>query len=200
MNKNDKVNISELIAHWNLERKPDERKAHLDRIRVFLKKTGLDQFMAARMMKPEELWMLGWPRTRIDVRLRKPYLHRVYRHRRTRARIANLSVIHLTFARQAGVYEYNRHMNEVHERAWACKGPKDAARISAWRGWDGTVCDYFLRTDAKHYCYRCRLPSGYAGAPGDSFGYGPDWDDVHRQVCNALYRIVDALGLRYVKR
>ena len=200
MNKNGRANIRELIAHWNLEHEPDERKAHLDRIRGFLKETGLDQFLTARMIKPAELWSLGWPKTRIDVHLRKPYRHRVYRHRRTGARSVDLSVIHLMFARQAGVYGFDRHVNEVHELTWECKGPEGAARISAWDGWDGTVCDYFLRTDAKHYGYRCRLPSGYGGEPGDSFGYGPDWDDVHRQVCDALYRIVDELGLRYIKR
>ena len=200
MSEKKEHRLGEIIAHWNLEHTDKERKAHLDWARRFLKDSGLDKFMTARLAKPSECWSLGWPKTVLDLKLRKRYRNRTYRHHGSGARIVNLSVIHLMFARQAGVYGFDRHINEVHELTWECKGPEGAARISAWSGWDGTVCDYFLRTDAQHYCYRCRLPSGYGGEPGDSFGYGPDWDDVHKQVCDALYRIVDELGLRYVKR
>lgn len=190
--------LGEIIAHWNLEHTDKERQAHLNWANAFLKESGLDRFMTAQMKKPSELWVLGWPKTQIDLKLRKRYLNRTYRHRGSGARIVGLSVIHLTFARQAGVYELGKHTNEVHAQTWSCKGPKDAARISAWKGWEGTVCDCTLRTDAKHYCYRCRLPSGYDGNPGDSFNYGPDFDDIHKRLGDILYRIVDDLQLRRV--
>lgn len=191
--------LGEIIAHWNLEHTDEERKAHLDWARQFLKKSGLDRFMTARMVKPSELWCLGWPKTRIDLRLRKRYLNRIYRHRGTGARITGLSVIHIWFTRDAGVYDFDRAQNEVHPMTDKCKGPTDAARISAWKGWDGTVCDYTLRTDARHICYKCRVASGYAGNSGDSFKYGPDFDDIHRRLGDVLYRIADDLQLRNVK-
>lgn len=191
--------IGDLIAHWNLEHTTRERQAHLDWIKAFLKQAGMDRLMTVRMLTPSVLWCLGWPKTRIDLRLRKKYRNRVYRHRGTGSRIVGLSVIHLTFAHQAGVYDLDKHNEYVHAQQWACKGPKDAARISAWRGWEGAACEYALRTDARHICYRCRTASGYDGSPGDSFAYGPDWSDVHGKLGDTLYRIVDGLQLRYIK-
>lgn len=191
--------LGKIIAHWNLEHSDEERKAHLDWANGFLKEAGLGKFMTAQLKKPSELWSLGWPKTVVDLKLRRKYCGRTYRHRGTGARVVNLSVIHLTFARQAGVYDYDRAMTKVHPMTDKCEGEKDAARISAWKGWEGTVCDCTLRTDAKHYCYRCRLPSGYDGNPGDSFNYGPDFDDIHKQLGDIIYRIVDDLGLRRVR-
>lgn len=191
--------LGQIIAHWNLEHTDEERKAHLDWLTGFLKQTGLDRFMYPRMADPEELWTLGWPKTRIDLKLRKRYLGRVYRHRRTGSRITRLSVIRLCFAHQAGVYSYDKAMKVVHPMTGMCRGPADAARISAWDGWEGASCDYSLMTDAREYCYRCRLFSGYDGNAGDSFGYGRNWADVHAALGNVICKMVDDLGLRYVK-
>lgn len=197
--RDDKHELGEIIAHWNLEHTPAERKYHLDWAQKFLEVSGLDRFMTARARRPSELWTLGWPRTRIDLRLRKPYCGRTYRHRGTGDRIAGLSVIHLTFAHQAGVYDHDKHGDEVRRMTGACAGAGQAAEISAWKGWEGTVCEYSLRTDARHIAYRCRTASGYDGNPGDAFGYGPDWEDVHGQLEKALYAMVDDLQLKYVK-
>ena len=191
--------LGEIIAHWNLEHTPAERKSHLDWAQKFLKESGLDRFMTARARRPSELWSLGWPKTRIDLRLRKPYCGRTYRHRGTGARVTGLSVIRLTFAHQAGVYDLDKHCYEVRKRTDGCTGAEQAAEISAWKGWEGAVCEYSLRTDARHIAYRCRIASGYGGNPGDAFGYGPDWADVHRQLEQVLYAMVDDLQLKYVK-
>lgn len=192
--------LGEIIAHWNLEHTPEERQAHLDWANAFLKESGLDKFMTARMRKPSELWVLGWPKTVLDLKLRRKYCNRTYRHRGSGARIINLSVFHITFTRCAGVYDFDRAQNEVHQMTRKCKGPKDAARISAWTGWDGTVCDYTLRTDARHIGYGCRHASGYDGDSGDSFKYGPDFTDIHKRLGDVLYRIVDDLQLRSLKK
>lgn len=191
--------LGDIIAHWNLEHTPAERKCHLDWVQKFLEASGLDRFMTARARKPSELWTLGWPRTRIDLRLRKPYCGRTYRHRGTGDRITGLSVIHLTFAHQAGVYDHDKHCGEVSRITGECTGAEQADEISAWKGWEGTVCEYSLRTDARHIAYRCRTASGYCGNPGDAFGYGPDWEDVHGQLENVLYTMVDDLRLKYAK-
>ena len=191
--------LGELIAHWNLEHTPAERKCHLDWAQKFLEASGLDRFMTARARRPSELWSLGWPKTRIDLRLRKPYCGRTYRHRGTGARIAGLSVIHLTFAHQAGIYDIGKHYDEVHRMTRECTGAEQAAEISSWKGWEGTVCEYSLRTDARHTAYRCRIASGYAGNTGDAFGYGPDWEDVHRQLEQVLHTMVDDLQLKHLK-
>lgn len=191
--------LGDLIAHWNLEHKPEERQAHLDWANAFLKESGLDKFMMARLAKPSECWILGWPKTVLDLKLRKRYRNRTYRHRGSGARIINLSVIHVTFMRAAGVYEFDRAQNEVHPLTEKCKGPEDAARISAWKGWEGECYDYTLRTDARCIEYKCRLASGYDGNRGDSFHYGPDWDNVHGQLEKVLYTMVDDLQLRYVR-
>ena len=141
--------LGEIIAHWNLEHKPEERQAHLDWARRFLKESGLDRFMTARLAKPSVCWILGWPKTVLDLKLRKRYRNRTYRHRGSGARVIGLSVIHVTFTRCAGVYDFDKAQNEVHQMTWKCKGPEDAARISAWKGWEGECCDYALRTDAR---------------------------------------------------
>ena len=197
--RDDKHGMGDIIAHWNLEHTPAERKSHLDWAQKFLEASGLDRFMTARARKPSELWSLGWPKTRIDLRLRKPYCGRTYRHRGTGDRITGLSVIHLTFAHQAGVYDLAKHYDEVRRMTGACAGAAQAAEISAWKGWEGTVCEYSLRTDARHIAYRCRTASGYDGNPGDAFGYGPDWEDAHGQLEKALYTMVDDLQLEYGK-
>lgn len=191
--------LGEIIAHWNLEHTDKERKAHLDWARRFLKESGLDRFMTARLAKPSVCWALGWPSTVLDLKLRKRYLNRTYRHRGSGARIVNLSVIHVTFRRAAGVYEYNKHNEDVYERTLKCKGPKDAARISAWKDWEGECYEYSLRTDARCIKYKCRLASRYDGNRGDSFHYGPDWDNVHGQLEKVLCTMADDLQLRYIK-
>lgn len=191
--------LGKIIAHWNLEHSSKERKAHLDWANGFLKEAGLEKYMTAQLKNPIGSWTLGWPKTVVDLKLRKKYCGKIYRHMRTKGRVAGLSVIHLTFARQAGVFDFNRAMNEVHLMTDKCEGAKDAARISAWKGWDGTVCEYCLCTDAKYYEYRSRNCSGYSGGWDNSFKYGPDWDDVHRRLGDVLYRIVDDLGLRRVR-
>ena len=191
--------LGEIVAHWNLEHTDKERKAHLDWARRFLKESGLDRFMTARLAKPSECWILGWPHTSLDLKLRKRYCNRTYRHRGSGARIIGLSVFHIWFTRCAGVYDFNKHNEDVHAQTLKCKGPKDAARISAWKGWEGEVCDYTLRTNARYIGYRCRHASGYDGDSGDSFKYGPDFNDIHTRLGDVIYRIVDDLQLRNVK-
>lgn len=190
--------LGDIIAHWNVEHTPEERHAHLRWAQGFLKETGLDRMMQAKLTRPSVCWLLGYPHTGLDIVLKEPYRNRVYRDRKTRARIVNLSVFHLSFARTVGVYDFNTAQNEVSRMIGSCKSAADAARISAWEGWEGSVCECTLRTDARSYGYRCRNYSGYDGDPGDSFTYGADWESVHSEVAGALYRIVDRLGLRQV--
>ena len=191
--------LGEIIAHWNVEHKPDERLAHLRWAQSFLKETGLNRMLQAKLTRPRVCWSLGYPHTGVDIVLKKPYQNRVYRDWKTRARIVNLSVFHLWFARTVGVYDFDRYKTEVVSLTSSCKSAADAARISAWKGWEGSVCECTMRTDARSYGYRCRNYSGYDGDPGDSFNYGADWAFVHGKIAEALYRIVDRLGLRQVR-
>ncbi len=165
--------LGEIIAHWNVEHKPDERMAHLRWAQSFLKETGLGRMLQAKLTRPRVCWSLGYPHTGVDIVLKKPYQNRVYRDWKTRARIVNLSVFHLWFERTVGVYDFNRAQTEVASMTSNCKSAADAARISAWKGWEGSVCECTLRTDARSYGYRCRNYSGYDGyLHGDGFYYG----------------------------
>lgn len=198
-NKQNEHRIGDIIAHWNVEHTPEERREHLCWANNFLKKTGFDRMMQAKLTRPIVCWFLGYPHTGLDIVLKKPYQNRVYRDWKTRARIVNLSVFHLCFSRTVGVYDFDRAQTEVASLTSNCKSAADAARISSWKGWEGSVCECTMRTDARYYGYRCRNCSGYDGDPGDSFIYGEDWDFVHSKVADVLCKIVNRLGLCHVR-
>ena len=197
----NKKNIGDIIAYWNVEHTKADRKAHLDKTVKFLEDTGLDRVFDVKDVSCPE-WdnkpsLLGYPKTRIDLCLKAPYTGRVYRHSETKARVKGLSVIHLNFAKTAGVYSYERHTKEIQpmtsKRVFS---EKQARAISNWKGWDDTVCECSLRTNAKYCAYKCRSWTGFDGErPGDSYNYAQNWNDVHDKAFDAVYRMVHKLGI-----
>lgn len=193
--------IGDIIAYWNLEHTKAARNLHMKYFKQFLKTTGLDEIMEVRDATypyGDCIDMLGYPRTRIDLVLKEKHRQRIYRNRLTGGRVRNLTVIHLSFARNAGVYDPDKHGTEVLKLTSLNPiSARDAARISRWSGWEDTVCEYTLSTDARYCRYRGRLWTGFDGArPGDSFGYAREWGEVHDKAADAVYSIVTCLGIK----
>lgn len=193
--------IGDIIAYWNLEHTKAARNLHMKYFKQFLKTTGIDEIMEARDATYSYgtcIDMLGYPRTGIDLVLKEKHRQQIYRNRLTGGRVRDLTVIHLSFARNAGVYDPDKHGTEVMKLT--SRNPisaRDAARISRWPGWEDTVCEYMLKTDARYCRYRGKLWTGFDGArPGDSFGYARDWGEVHDKAADAVYSIVTYLGIK----
>lgn len=196
----NKKNVGDLIAYWNVEHTKADRKKHFDKILEFVKITGLDEIFDVKDVsfpcfdsKPSEM---GYPATRIDLVLKTPYRNEVYRHSDTKDRLKDLSVIHLVFRKQAGVYDCNRYADEVLSMTLKCASEKTARKITNWQGWDDFVCEYAMMTNGKYYRYKCQSCSDFSGeTAGDSFNYAENWDDVHNKVFDAVYRIVHKFGI-----
>lgn len=188
-------NVGDLIAHWNVECKKIDRDKHFKTVKKFVEENGLDSVLEVKdvsFLDGDKLpCMLGYPKTRVDLVFKTPYINRVYRHAKTGSRLRGLTTIHLIFAKNAGVYDYNRYSDEVLRMTSKFEhSEKEAARISAWDGWDDFICECSLRTNGQLCMFAHRTWTDFSGELGDSFVYGSDWAGVHTRVFDGVLGII----------
>lgn len=196
------MNINKAVAYWNVEHTKRERAAHLREVQEIIKLIGYQDILSAEDVSMPD-WdnkpgTLGFPATRIDVKLAPQYLGKVWRENGTRARVKNLSVIHLTFRLNAGVEDGSPKLDEVSRMKAGCHTVAEALKINNWPGWEGKVAEYSMVTDGKWCGYRRRNWCGYDGRGdlGDSFGYSESFDGLRSQLATMFWHIVEGLGMR----
>lgn len=105
--------------------------------------------------------MLGFPATRIDVKLAPQYLGKVWRENGTCARVKHLSVIHLAFRLNAGVEDGSPKLDKRPGLKPGDYSVAKALKINRWPGWECKVAEYSMTTDGKQCGYRRRSWYGY---------------------------------------
>ena len=195
------MNINKTVAYWNVEHTKRERAAHLREVQEIIKLLGYEDILSTRDVsqpgwdnKPDSL---GFPATRIDVKLAPQYLGKVWREDGTRARVKRLSVIRLTFRLNAGVEDGSPKLAEISQMTAGSHTVAEALKINRWPGWEGKVAEYSMVTDGKWCGYRRRNWCGYAGRNdlGDSFGYSESFDGLRSQLATMFRHVVEGLGM-----
>lgn len=192
------MNINKAVAYWNVEHTKRERAAHLREVQEIIKLLGYEDILSAEDVSLPD-WdskpgTLGFPATRIDVKLAPQYLGKVWREAGTRARVKRLSVIHLAFRLNAGV-EAGPKVKEAKDMREGVCSVRKALEINRWPGWEGKVAEYSMATDGKWCAYKCRSWCGYDGRLGDSFGYAGSFDGLRSQLATMLRHVVEGLGM-----
>lgn len=196
------MNINKAVAYWNVEHTKRERAAHLREVQEIIKLLGYEDILSAEDVSLPD-WdskpsgMLGFPATRIDVKLAPQYLGKVWRENGTCARVKCLSVIHLVFRLNAGVEDGSPKLDKRPVMKPGDHSVAKALKISRWPGWESTVAEYSMTTDGKQCGYRRRSWYGYCGRGdlGDAFGFSETFDGLRSQLATVFRHVVEGLGM-----
>ena len=192
-----KENVDKIIAYWQIEHTKADRKKHLDFVKKLVKENNLENIVEIEDVTFKDKILsqttsLGFPATRIDLKLKDAYRNKIWRTQNW-SRVKDLSVVHLIFRKDVGVYDPQKH-TEISDKISAYMKPGEntltesqAKKISAWKDWENECVSFRICTNGREAEYKCRNWSGYEGP--HHFDYDETWDELQPVISDSVYRL-----------